>query len=196
MQTIHDEILTEFTDADVRCLVEFEDELARSGGFELVYPLGESTEHYLYDMRSPIYSNLLLTEWQKYQQNDRRSGIEVLERFCSDGFHIAAHSEGEENDDESEKQDFVGKERSIRERTVSGSATVNRKQRVARNTDNTDDNSPASKALHADDLAVTLDDECDSSGVEVVGAEEDLSSVAGNSGENEEATVENDEGRE
>lgn len=89
---VRDDILDSLTDADVRCLVEFEDEYVRRGGFDLIYPLGKSTECYLTHMRSPAYFNLLLSEWQKIQKGDRQKGIEILEAKCFSGYHIAKNS--------------------------------------------------------------------------------------------------------
>lgn len=78
----------------MRYLIEFEDELIRKGLFKLVFPLGDSTEHYLKNIRKPLYSNLLLTQWQKYQAiNGRQKGIKILEDLCKENFHIANNFE-------------------------------------------------------------------------------------------------------
>uniref|UniRef100_A0A914DT35 Tubulin polyglutamylase TTLL4 n=1 Tax=Acrobeloides nanus TaxID=290746 RepID=A0A914DT35_9BILA len=86
---IRADIIENLTDADVRCLIDFEDELVRKGGFELLFPLGEETEHYLHVINSQLYSNLLLTTWQNKQAKDRQHGIENLEKLCHEGYHLA-----------------------------------------------------------------------------------------------------------
>lgn len=92
------------TDGDVRYLIEFEDELIRKGSFELVFPLGNATEHYLNNIRKPIYSNLLLTDWQKYQTKyGRQKGIEILEQFCREGYHISRNFLFESKSDTEQK---------------------------------------------------------------------------------------------
>ncbi|KAI1721209.1 tubulin-tyrosine ligase family domain-containing protein [Ditylenchus destructor] len=87
--TIREDILESLTDADVRCLVEFEDEYVRRGNFELIFPLGKPTENYLTHSRSPTYFNLLLSEWQNFQRPNRQKGIDILELKCFSGYHIA-----------------------------------------------------------------------------------------------------------
>lgn len=75
----------------MRYLIDFEDELIRKGMFELVFPLGNSTEHYLTNIQKLLYSNLLLAQWQKYQAvHGRQHGIEILENLCKKNFHIAS----------------------------------------------------------------------------------------------------------
>lgn len=41
-------------------------------------------------MNEIIYSNILLNEWQKFQNKNisRQKGIEILEKNCINGFHI------------------------------------------------------------------------------------------------------------
>ncbi|KAH7698852.1 tubulin-tyrosine ligase [Aphelenchoides avenae] len=86
---IRGDILNELTDADVRCLIEFEDELVRRGAFELVYPLGPATYQYLTYINKQTYFNLLLSEWQRFQVDGRQAGVGILEKFCADSYHIA-----------------------------------------------------------------------------------------------------------
>lgn len=88
---IHESILETLTDADVRILVEFEDEQTRRGSFKCIFPLGTQTQDYLQFITLPVYSNLLLTQWQIFQSNNssRQSGIDLLESYCIRGTHIA-----------------------------------------------------------------------------------------------------------
>lgn len=106
IQAVREDILDDLTDADVRCLVEFEvstyawhnnlattlavqDELVRRGGFQLIFPLGQESQRYLKYIDRQAYFNLLLFEWQRYQADGRKPGRELLEKLCAEGYHIA-----------------------------------------------------------------------------------------------------------
>uniref|UniRef100_A0A183CKX1 Thioredoxin domain-containing protein n=1 Tax=Globodera pallida TaxID=36090 RepID=A0A183CKX1_GLOPA len=92
---ISDDILQDLTDADLRILVEFEDEISRRGAFRLVYPSDEHSMLFLRCMKSPLYSNLLLAKWNCLQTTDERArGVFRLREMCSLGLHIVKGEEG------------------------------------------------------------------------------------------------------
>ena len=68
----------------------------------MLFPLGKETEHYLGCINTQIYSNLLLSEWQKRQTNERQLGIELLKKLCIEEFHVTrrvyTESSSESND--------------------------------------------------------------------------------------------------
>ncbi|KAL3116117.1 hypothetical protein niasHT_007417 [Heterodera trifolii] len=103
---ISDDILEELTDADLRILVEFEDELSRRGAFVLIYPSADAHSlFFLRCMKSPLYSNLLLSKWQSLKTDERARGICRLREQCSFGMHIAKEVVEEEEDDEGEEEE-------------------------------------------------------------------------------------------
>lgn len=74
------------------------DEQTRRGSFKCIFPLGTQTQglyscilaagkknltDYLQFITLPVYSNLLLTQWQIFQSNNasRQSGIDLLESY-------------------------------------------------------------------------------------------------------------------
>ncbi|CAB3402748.1 unnamed protein product [Caenorhabditis bovis] len=81
-------ILRRLTPEDTRMLVEFEDELKRSGGFRLIYPTPH-TSHLERYFVEPLYANLMLQQWQIEQEFDRTAGILRLEQLCRQGHLIA-----------------------------------------------------------------------------------------------------------
>ncbi|VDN52298.1 unnamed protein product [Dracunculus medinensis] len=86
-------IIEKLTGSDVRILIDFEDELLRAGGFTLIFPT-VNTIGYLKYFSEPIYSNLLLTQWQIEQcESDRQTGIRSLEEFCKRGDHLSELSD-------------------------------------------------------------------------------------------------------
>ncbi|TKR67381.1 hypothetical protein L596_023542 [Steinernema carpocapsae] len=83
------DIIEDLTDSDVRMLVDFEDEYARRGNFSLIYPRDDTAEYLRY-FQAPIYSNLMLYEWQCQQSiSDRQVGIQRLEEICQHNLHRA-----------------------------------------------------------------------------------------------------------
>ncbi|CAF0936843.1 unnamed protein product [Didymodactylos carnosus] len=80
-------ILDMFTPDDIRLLTETEDEYARRGSFERIYPTHQ-TRKYLKYFETPRYYNLLLNEWiTKYYRLEER-GISLLNSFCKKLIHI------------------------------------------------------------------------------------------------------------
>lgn len=86
-------------------LVEFEDEFSRRGAFELVYPVAKHSLQFLRCMRSPLYSNLLLLQWQNRQAKSYADGIRLLKKYCADGAHIARGKERKDDEDRDEKEE-------------------------------------------------------------------------------------------
>lgn len=91
-QRYHDEqarrnILDILTPDDLRILVETEDEFARRGCFERIFPTYQ-TRKYLKYFETPRYYNLLLNEWiAKYHRMEER-GIALVNTYCKKGIHI------------------------------------------------------------------------------------------------------------
>lgn len=87
--------------------MEFEDELARRGAFHLIYPQGAKTMQFLRCMKQPIYSNLMLTEWQrKYHTNEAGThdrGMQRLHALCAADAHIAAKRDEDGSSEEREE---------------------------------------------------------------------------------------------
>lgn len=91
-QRYHDEqarrnILDMLTPDDLRILIETEDEFARRGSFERIFPTSQ-TRKYLKYFETPRYYNILLNEWiTKYNRMEER-GITLLNTFCKKGIHL------------------------------------------------------------------------------------------------------------
>uniref|UniRef100_A0A915Q6C7 Tubulin-tyrosine ligase n=1 Tax=Setaria digitata TaxID=48799 RepID=A0A915Q6C7_9BILA len=83
-------ILDELTGYDARILIDFEDELDRSGNFDLIFPTAETIDYVKYYNSPLTYSNLLLAQWQMEQGNrGREVGISILEDISSKSEHFA-----------------------------------------------------------------------------------------------------------
>ena len=100
---IRPDILKELTDADVRILVEFEDEFARRSSFQLIYPAPNDSLKYLHCMRAPLYSNLLLAHWQQITSEEKTEKRKIIEEFCEAKKHIVDLAESEEDADTQKK---------------------------------------------------------------------------------------------
>jgi hypothetical protein len=59
---ISPEILTQLTDADLRYLMNFENEYVLRENFDLIYPAADTIAQYL-PCSDPTYADLLLTAW-------------------------------------------------------------------------------------------------------------------------------------
>ncbi|EJW79113.1 hypothetical protein WUBG_09978 [Wuchereria bancrofti] len=87
---IDQRILDELTGCDARILIEFEDELDRSGNFDLIFPTAETIDYVKYYNSPLTYSNLLLAQWQVEQEaRGREIGIGILEDISSKSEHFA-----------------------------------------------------------------------------------------------------------
>ena len=76
-------ILDVLTPDDLRILIETEDEFARRGSFERIFPTNQ-TRKYLKYFETPRYYNLLLNEWiTKYTRNEDRGKRLCLKTFQS-----------------------------------------------------------------------------------------------------------------
>ncbi|KAI6241047.1 Tubulin-tyrosine ligase [Aphelenchoides fujianensis] len=89
-------ILTHLTDADIRYLIDFEDEFALRGNFDLIFPAPETVARYLPAMEA-TYANLLLTAWISLADEDRRIGVERLKSAAAMGAHLS-EVDGDAND--------------------------------------------------------------------------------------------------
>lgn len=71
-------------------MIEFEDELDRSGNFDLIFPTAETINYVKYYNSPLTYSNLLLAQWQVEQETrGRKIGISILEDISSKSEHFA-----------------------------------------------------------------------------------------------------------
>lgn len=104
-QQVRKNILDVLTPDDLRILIETEDEFARRGSFERIFPTNQ-TRKYLKYFETPRYYNLLLNEWiTKYTRNEQRgndqnrsthvpsplllpSGIALLNSCCKKEVHV------------------------------------------------------------------------------------------------------------
>nr|CAD2188233.1 unnamed protein product [Meloidogyne enterolobii] len=102
---IREDICDVLTGSDLRILIEYEDELARIGEFELVYP---STKlNYLKYMRLLLYSNLLLSFWQKMKIEEKLIKMKEISKLCSKKEHLAKINNNnwrEEDEEENEEE--------------------------------------------------------------------------------------------
>jgi hypothetical protein len=91
-------ILTHLTDADLRYLMDFEDEYLLRGGFDLIFPSPDTVSNYL-PHTEPTYSQLLITAWVNLSADERKLGVERLKVMSESGAHLS--EEGFVNDDDS-----------------------------------------------------------------------------------------------
>ncbi|KAI1899107.1 hypothetical protein AGOR_G00058080 [Albula goreensis] len=80
------------TAADVRALVETEDELSRRGQFERVFP-SPTSARYLRFFQQPRYLNILLSQWERRHWGDRSQGVSLLRSLCLKGVHLGSSSD-------------------------------------------------------------------------------------------------------
>uniref|UniRef100_A0A8C7E554 Tubulin tyrosine ligase like 4 n=1 Tax=Naja naja TaxID=35670 RepID=A0A8C7E554_NAJNA len=79
-------ILDVLTPDDVRVLIETEDEYARRGQFERVFP-SRCSAHYLRFFEQPRYFNILTTQWELKYFLNKSKGVDLLRNWCHKGFH-------------------------------------------------------------------------------------------------------------
>ncbi|KAL5280493.1 TTLL4 family protein [Megaselia abdita] len=82
-----DTILDDLTPDDVRCLINNEDELARSNPLERIFPNSES-HIYLNFLEGSRYYNRLIDAWESKYATNRMEGIKLLRKFCAQGYHL------------------------------------------------------------------------------------------------------------
>ncbi|VDM95547.1 unnamed protein product [Thelazia callipaeda] len=82
-------IVDDLTGSDARILIDFEDELDRSGNFDLIFPTAK-TFNYVNFYKKPIaYSNLLLAQWQlEKERRGREVGLAILEDISRRNKHF------------------------------------------------------------------------------------------------------------
>ncbi|KAI6201291.1 Tubulin polyglutamylase TTLL4 [Aphelenchoides besseyi] len=100
-------ILSHLTDADLRYLIDFEDEFALRGSFELIFPAVATIEQYLQSMET-TYPNLLLTAWISLAEDDRLLGIERLKSAAALGAHFSETNGGIAESTESTETETSG----------------------------------------------------------------------------------------
>ncbi|XP_075789074.1 tubulin monoglutamylase TTLL4 isoform X2 [Pelodiscus sinensis] len=84
-QDFYSSILDTLTPADVRVLVETEDEFARRGQFERVFPTRLSMR-YLRFFEQPRYFNILTAQWELKYYLNRPRGLDLLRSWCHKGY--------------------------------------------------------------------------------------------------------------
>ncbi|XP_053112737.1 tubulin monoglutamylase TTLL4 isoform X2 [Hemicordylus capensis] len=85
-QEFYSSILDVLTPEDVRVLVETEDEFARRGQFERVFPSRVSMR-YLRFFEQPRYFNILTTQWELKYFLNKTKGVDLLRNWCHKGYH-------------------------------------------------------------------------------------------------------------
>uniref|UniRef100_A0A670JZ52 Tubulin tyrosine ligase like 4 n=1 Tax=Podarcis muralis TaxID=64176 RepID=A0A670JZ52_PODMU len=85
-QEFYSTILDVLTPDDVRVLVETEDEFARRGQFERVFP-SRFSMHYLRFFEQPRYYNILTSQWELKYFVNKIKGVDLLRNWCHKGFH-------------------------------------------------------------------------------------------------------------
>ncbi|XP_031837150.2 tubulin monoglutamylase TTLL4 [Nomia melanderi] len=80
-------ILKNLTPGDVRVLIRYEDEIARTGRFEKIFPTCE-THRYLEFFDEVRYYDLLLDAWENEYGESRSRGVERLRRLCKKKVHL------------------------------------------------------------------------------------------------------------
>ncbi|XP_042323392.1 tubulin polyglutamylase TTLL4 isoform X2 [Sceloporus undulatus] len=85
-QEFYSTILDVLTPDDVRVLVETEDEFARRGQFERVFP-SRISMRYLRFFEQPRYFNILTTQWEMKYFFNKAKGVDLLRNWCHKGFH-------------------------------------------------------------------------------------------------------------
>ncbi|KAK0078300.1 hypothetical protein PV325_002714 [Microctonus aethiopoides] len=82
-----EDILEDLTPDDVRCLIEFEDELTQTDKFERIFPTKLSYPYFdFFDV--PRYYNMLLDAWENKYSDNRENGIVLLQKLCQENFHL------------------------------------------------------------------------------------------------------------
>jgi hypothetical protein len=106
-QKISPEILSHLTDADLRYLIDFEDEHVLRGHFELIYPAPETIADYL-PCIEPTYANLLLTAWTSLSAKEREIGIERVKSMAAMSAHLSEEGfvDNDSTADETETEDI------------------------------------------------------------------------------------------
>ncbi|XP_044294057.1 tubulin polyglutamylase TTLL4 isoform X3 [Varanus komodoensis] len=85
-QEFYSTILDVLTPDDVRVLVETEDEFARRGQFERVFP-SRLSMHYLRFFEQPRYFNILTAQWELKYFLNKAKGVDLLRNWCYKGYH-------------------------------------------------------------------------------------------------------------
>ncbi|XP_054827177.1 tubulin monoglutamylase TTLL4 isoform X2 [Eublepharis macularius] len=86
-QEFYSTILDVLTPDDVRILIETEDEFARRGQFERVFPSRVSMR-YLRFFEQPRYFNILVAQWELKYFLNKTKGVDLLRSWCHRGYHI------------------------------------------------------------------------------------------------------------
>ncbi|XP_015280629.1 PREDICTED: tubulin polyglutamylase TTLL4-like, partial [Gekko japonicus] len=79
-------VLEVLTPDDVRVLIETEDEFARRGQFERIFPSRVSM-HYLRFFEQPRYFNILVAQWELKYFSNKNKGVDLLRSWCYRGYH-------------------------------------------------------------------------------------------------------------
>uniref|UniRef100_A0A8C8SLR4 Tubulin tyrosine ligase like 4 n=1 Tax=Pelusios castaneus TaxID=367368 RepID=A0A8C8SLR4_9SAUR len=84
-QDFYSSVLDSLTPDDVRVLVETEDEFARRGQFERVFPTRISMR-YLRFFEQPRYFNILAAQWELKYYLNKPKGLDLLRNWCHKGY--------------------------------------------------------------------------------------------------------------
>uniref|UniRef100_A0ABM5F7Q0 Tubulin monoglutamylase TTLL4 isoform X1 n=1 Tax=Pogona vitticeps TaxID=103695 RepID=A0ABM5F7Q0_9SAUR len=85
-QEFYSTILDILTPDDVRVLVETEDEFARRGQFERLFP-SRISMRYLRFFEQPRYFNILTAQWEQKYFLNKTKGLDLLRSWCHKGYH-------------------------------------------------------------------------------------------------------------
>ncbi|XP_077176861.1 tubulin monoglutamylase TTLL4 isoform X2 [Paroedura picta] len=85
-QELYSTVLDVLTPEDVRVLIETEDEFARRGQFERIFPSRVSM-HYLRFFEQPRYFNILVAQWEQKYFSNKTKGVDLLRSWCYRGYH-------------------------------------------------------------------------------------------------------------
>ncbi|XP_065215467.1 tubulin monoglutamylase TTLL4-like [Planococcus citri] len=80
-------ILESLSPSDVRMLVAYEDEQARCGSFDKIFPTRD-THKYLKYFEKIRYYDQLLDAWEHKYANNRQRAIDILRPLCEKGTHL------------------------------------------------------------------------------------------------------------
>ncbi|CAL4121752.1 unnamed protein product, partial [Meganyctiphanes norvegica] len=80
-------VLENITPDDLRYLIMYEDERARSGGFSCIFPTQESHLYFAFLEKSRYY-NILMDAWESIYGTCRQKGIDRLEALCAIMHHL------------------------------------------------------------------------------------------------------------
>ena len=76
----------ELTGHDLRILIQTEEELSQTKGFQRLLPNVQNSKYLKY-LDEPSFNDKLLSIWEEKYENKREEGRLVIERLCNLGIH-------------------------------------------------------------------------------------------------------------